>query len=159
MIIKMENKQVGWLIVGIAVVIGIIIFIFNIGLKNIVDETCSHGPTCTMFDTIAVQTWISLAIAGIILVIGLVIMFMKPIERIVVKKIKEKKKKIDLNGLNSQEKDVINLLQDEGAIFQRTLMEKLEIGKVGMTRILDKLESKGIVERKRRGMNNVVVLK
>jgi len=35
---------------------------------------------------------------------------------------------------------------------------RLGIGKVGMTRMLDKLESKGLVERKRRGMNNVVVL-
>lgn len=155
----MENKQVGWLIVGISIVIGIIILIFNMGLKDLVDETCSHGPNCTMYNTIAIQTDISLAIAGIILVIGLVIMFMKPKEKIVVKKIKEKKKKIDLKGLNSKEKEVINILQKEGAIFQRTLMEKLEIGKVGMTRILDKLESKEIVERKRRGMNNVVVLK
>ena len=44
-------------------------------------------------------------------------------------------------------------------INENTEEEKLEIGKVGMTRILDKLESKDIVERKRRGMNNVVVLK
>ena len=38
-------------------------------------------------------------------------------------------------------------------------MEKLGTGKVGITRLLDKLESKQIIERKRRGMNNVVVLK
>jgi len=155
----MENKHVGWLIVGIAVVIGIIILIFNMGLKNIVGQTCTHGPSCTMFDTIAIQTDISLAIAGVILVIGLVIMFTKPKERIVVKKIKEKKKKLDLKGLNVKEKEVVEMLQKEGAVFQRTMMEKLEIGKVGMTRILDKLESKEIIERKRRGMNNIVVLK
>jgi len=155
----MENKHVGWLIVGIAVVIGIIILIFNMGLKNIVGQTCTHGPSCTMFDTIAIQTDISLAIAGVILVIGLVIMFTKPKERIVVKKIKEKKKKLDLKGLNVKEKEVVEMLQKEGAVFQRTMMEKLEIGKVGMTRILDKLESKEIIERKRRGMNNIVVLR
>ena len=38
-------------------------------------------------------------------------------------------------------------------------MEKLSVGKVGLTRLLDKLEAKQIVERKRRGMNNFVVLK
>ena len=27
-----------------------------------------------------------------------------------------------------------------------------------MTRLVDKLEAKGIVERKRRGMNNIIVL-
>ena len=52
-----------------------------------------------------------------------------------------------------------NQLQEEKGMFQKTLAEKLELGKVGMTRLLDKLESKEIIERKRRGMNNFVVLK
>jgi uncharacterized membrane protein len=38
-------------------------------------------------------------------------------------------------------------------------MEKLGVGKVGITRLLDKLEAKQLIERKRRGMNNVVVLR
>ncbi len=61
--------------------------------------------------------------------------------------------------MEEKEKEVVKLLEKEKAIFQRTLMEKLGIGKVGMTRILDKLEAKQIIERKRRGMNNIVVLK
>ena len=78
----MENKTVGWIIVGIAIIVGVIAMIFNIGLKSIVDETCSHGPSCSMYETISVQTWISMAIIGIILVIGIVIMFMKPKEKL-----------------------------------------------------------------------------
>jgi len=35
----------------------------------------------------------------------------------------------------------------------------LGIGKVGLTRLLDKLEAKQLIERKRRGMNNIVLLK
>lgn len=156
----MENKNVGFLIIGISFIIGIIVWIFNSALVTIVGTTCSHGSSCTMYDTIRTQTWLSLSIAGVILVIGLFIMFIKPKEKIVVKKIKEKKKKIDLNGLDKDEKKVIKLLQEEnGAIFQAELMEKLEIGKVGITRLLDKLEAKQLIERKRRGMNNVVVLK
>ena len=155
----MKNKNVGTLIRGISIVIGIIVLIFNSGLRNIVGQTCSHGGTCTMYDTIAVQTYVSLAIAGLIFVIGLFLVFSKEHEKIVVKKIKEKKKKINLGGLDKKEKQVVKLLQEENAMFQRTLMEKLEIGKVGMTRLLDRLEAKQIIERKRRGMNNVVVLR
>ena len=98
---KTENKTVGWIIIGISVIIGVIVLIFNLGLKKIIGDTCSHGPTCSMFDTVAVQTWISLAIALVILAIGIVIMFMKPKEKIIVKKVKEKKKKLDLKGLNA----------------------------------------------------------
>ncbi len=155
----MENKNVGLLIIGIAIAMAIIVLIFNSALKNIVGETCTHGPTCTMYDTIKTQTWLSLSIVGVVLVIGLVIMFSKPKERIVLKKIKEKKKKLDLSGLNKEEKQVMELLIKDKAIFQSDLMERIGAGKVKITRLLDKLEAKQFIERKRRGMNNVVVLK
>ncbi len=156
----MENKHVGLLIIGIAVIIGIIVWIFNSALTNIVGQTCSMGSTCTMYDTIKTQTALSLSIAGIILVIGTSIMFLKPKERIIIRTKKEKKKKLSLGGLDANEKRVIEILQSEnGAVFQNTLMEKLEIGKVGITRLLDKLEAKQLIERKRRGMNNMVVLR
>ena len=158
----MKNKNVGYLISGIAVVIGIIVWIFNIGLKRIVGQTCTHGGSCTMFDTIAVQTYLSLTIAGVVLVIGLFLIFSKESEKIVVKRVKarERKKKLDLSGLDKGDREVVKFLQDEGgAVFQKDLMEKFDFGKVKTTRLLDKLEAKQIVERKRRGMNNIVVLK
>ena len=156
----MENKQVGWLIVGIAIVMVIVVLIFNMALKNIVSDTCTHGPTCTMYETIKTQTWISLSIVGIIFIIGLVIMFQKPKEKIIFKKVKEKKKELNLIGLDSEEKKVIDvLLGNNRAMFQADLMEKLEISKVRATRLLDKLEAKQLIERKRRGMNNLVVLR
>ena len=163
----MENKTVGWIITGIAVVMGIIVLIFNIGLKNIVAQSCSHGPSCSMYYTISLQTWISLAIVGIILTIGIIFMFLKPKEKLIVKTIKEKKKKKDYSGLDMKEKGLplhelrspSLLLKEGNAMFQADLMEKLNIGKVGVTRLLDRLEAKQIIERKRRGMNNIVVLK
>ncbi len=156
----MENKQVGWLIIGIAVVMVAIVLVFNFALKDIVSQSCVHGPECSMYYTIKTQTWISLSIVGIVFLTGIVIMFNKPKEKIIVKKIKEKKKKIDKKSLDRDEKKVIGILEEEGnAIFQATLMEKMEVGKVKMTRLLDKLEAKQLIERKRRGMNNIVVLK
>lgn len=158
----MKNRNVGFLIVGLAVIIGIIILIFNLGLKQIVGATCSHGPACTMYETIAIQTYTSLAIAGLIFIIGLFLIFSKENEKIVLKTktVREKRKPVDTSNLDSEEKKIVKILQEEnGAIFQKTLMEKLEIGKVGMTRLLDKLEAKQIIERKRRGMNNIVVLR
>ena len=160
----MENKNVGWLIIGIAVIMTIIVLIFNAALRDIVTANCTliHGDakTCPMFDTIRTQTGISLGIIGVIAIIGFVIMFQKPKEKIIIKKIKDKKKQLDLKDLDKDEKKVIDLLQNEGnAMFQADLMEKLGIGKVKTTRMLDKLESKQLIERKRRGMNNLVVLR
>ncbi len=157
----MKNKNVGFLIVGIAVVIVAIILLFNSGLKDIVDATCDHGSTCTMYDTISVQTNLSLIIAGLVFLIGLFLVFSKESERVVVKKVRVKavKKKIDLSGLDEVEKNVVEILKREkGAFFQKSVMEEIGCGKVKMTRIVDKLEAKGLVERKRRGMNNILVL-
>jgi len=65
-----------------------------------------------MYDTIKTQTWLSLSIAGIILVIGLFIMLSKPKEKIVVKTLKAKKKKLDLTSLDKNEKKAIEKALD-----------------------------------------------
>ena len=154
----MENKNVGWLIIGIGIVLGLIVFMFNVGVKDILDASCTHGPTCTMYDSLSLQTWLSVSIIFILIIIGIFVMNIKPKEKIVIKK--EKKKELNLSGLDKLEKDVVEYIRKEnGAVFQRTLMENFNMGKVNATRILDKLEAKQIIERKRRGLNNIVVLK
>jgi len=158
----MENKQVGFIVLGIAVVLVFIIFLFQGALKDIVVAECGlpHATDCPMNRDINQQTYLSLGIVGILLIIGLVLVFNKPKEKVIIKKFKEKKKSLDLSGLDEREREVIKILEQEnGTIFQATLMEKLGTGKVGITRLLDKLEAKQLIERKRRGMNNVVVLK
>jgi uncharacterized membrane protein len=156
----MENKKVGLIIAGIAILMAVMVLIFNFALKNITSQSCDMGTSCSMYTSITIQTFVGLSITAIILIIGIVIFFSKPKERIVVKIKHEKKKKLNLDGLDVKEKEVISFLQQEnGAVFQSTLMEKLGIGKVGITRLLDKLEAKQLIERKRRGMNNIVVLR
>ncbi|MEK6912977.1 MAG: hypothetical protein AABX26_03420 [Nanoarchaeota archaeon] len=158
----MENKHVGFIIIGIAVMLVLIVLLFQSALKDIVLASCGspHALSCPMNQTIKQQTYLALGIVGILLVLGFVMIFNKPKEKIIIRNIKEKKKRLNLTGLDSKEKEVVNILEKEnGTIFQADLMEKLGTGKVGITRLLDKLESKQIIERKRRGMNNVVVLK
>jgi uncharacterized membrane protein len=161
----MKNKNVGYLIIGIAIVIGFIILIFNAGLKRIVGETCSHQG-CSMFDTIAVQTWLSTAIAGVILVIGLFLIYSKEETKIITKTkkvevpIEKKSEPIDYSKLDKDEKIIIKSVEEaNGTIFQSDLVEKTEFNKVKISRILDRLEGRQLIERKRRGMTNVVVLK
>jgi len=161
----MKNKNVGFLIVGIAIVIAIIVAIFNFGMRSIVAESCAHGPECSMYGTIAMQTWISLAIAGLVAVIGLFLIFSKEEKEIVVKKVKVKekvpqKKPINYNNLDKDEKVIMKIVEEnEGTIFQSDLVEKSQFSKVKVTRLLDRLEGRQLIERKRRGMTNVVVLK
>lgn len=158
----MKNRHAGFLVISISIIIIALVLLFNFALKDIIGVTCSHGPTCEMYDTVDIQTWIGVIIALLVFIIGIFLVLSKEPEKIVIKKVKEKfrNKKIDTSKLDKSEKEVVQLLQEEGGtIFQATLMEKLNIGKVKMTRLIDKLEAKQIVERKRRGMNNIVFLK
>jgi uncharacterized membrane protein len=164
----MRNKNVGFLIIGLAVVIGVIVFLFNNALTTIVDTSCSHGTSCPMYGTIHTQTYIGIALIAIIVIIGLVLLFSKEEKQIIIKKIKEKSldnqklkdKEQNLKLLDTEEKKVYQVLIDnKGTVFQSDLVEKSGFDKVKVTRVLDKLEGKQLIQRMRRGMTNVVMLK
>ena len=162
----MDNKKTGYLLLGVVVLIVIIIYMFNNALHQVVNASCSqvgHGDSCPMYNTITKQTNLSLVITGLIALIAILLIISKPQREVIVKTktIQKKKpqKKYDLSDLRQEEKKVFELIQKNKAIFQADLIEKTEYGKAKMTRIIDKLEGKDFVERKRRGMTNVVVLK
>ena len=159
----MENKHVGYVVIGISVLIIVIILLFNSALSEIVSLSCGleHGAFCPMEQTVDQQTYLALGIVGLLILVGLILIFSKPDERIIVKKIKEKsvKKKVDFSGLRSEDKKVLGIIQKEKTIFQAKLIEETGFGKAKVSRILDRLEGKEIIERKRRGMTNVVVLR
>ncbi len=168
----MKNKNVGYLIVGISVIIGVIVLIFNNALKTIVSTSCTHGPSCPMWGTISTESYISLSLAGLVLVIGLFLIFTKESEKIVIKRINTSAKseiisntpvkkfnEEEMKLLDQEEKDIIELiLKENGSMFQSDIVDKTGMHKVKVTRILDNLEGKGLIERKRRGMSNIVIL-
>jgi uncharacterized membrane protein len=167
----MKNRIVGILIIAIAALIGFIIFSFNMALTNIINTSCSHGPSCPMWGTINFQTNLSIGIMAFVVLIGLYLIFFGEEERIVtkVRRIKEQlqPKKITegnykkiMSELSSDEKLILKkIIEAEGAVLQSDLAEKTNFNKVKVTRILDRLEGKQLIERKRRGMTNVVMLK
>ena len=72
----------------------------------------------------------------------------------------QEKKKVTYSKLDEEEKKILELLQkNEGSQYQSDLIKETGFSKVKMTRILDKFESKGYIDRKRRGMTNIVFLK
>jgi uncharacterized membrane protein len=155
------------MVIGISLFIGAIIWIFNYSVRNVIGATCSHGPTCTMYDSLKVQTWLSIAIALVVFFIGIFLVFAKENEKIIIKKIKptanispKEFDKKNLKHLDKEEILVMNaILANKGSIFQSELVDKTSLNKVKITRILDSLEGQGLIERKRRGMTNIVILR
>ncbi len=61
---------------------------------------------------------------------------------------------------NPDEQKIVSLIIDEGgSIFQSQLVDRSGYSKSKVSLILDRLEAKKILERKRHGMSNAIVLK
>src|SRR3989344_5557969 len=126
----MENKYVGYLVLGISVLIIIIIFMFNSALKEIVKSSCTeaHGDvySCPMYQTINQQTYLSLGVVGLLIIVSFILIFSKPQKEIVFKtrtiEKKEQRNKVDENELKSDEKQVLAMVKDNKAIFQADLI-------------------------------------
>jgi len=164
----MKNRAVGFVILGFAAVIALITLLFNRALTSIVSMSCTHGESCPMWATISFETNLSLAIVAVIAVIGLFFIFWKnepaPITvvkpQVEVKELKEENFSEVMKKMDEDEKAVFKkVIESKGTIFQSELVEKTSFTKVKVSRILDKLEGMGILERKRRGMTNVVIIK
>ena len=62
--------------------------------------------------------------------------------------------------LKTEEHTLYNMImQANGSIFQAELVEKSGFSKVKVSRLLDRMEGLGVIERRRRGMTNIVILK
>jgi uncharacterized membrane protein len=166
----MKNRYVGYLIISLGAVIGIVTYMFNRALAEIVSTSCTHGPTCPMWSSINFQTNVSLVLMLVIIGIGVYLVFfgkeVEIVEKTVRKtvKVREEKPKKDYSGimkeLDADERQVLQkVISSEGTVFQSHLVEELNLPKAKVTRILDRLEGKSLVERRRRGMTNVVILK
>lgn len=99
---------------------------------------------------------IAYGIGFIMFIVGLYLIFFEH-------KLPEPKKEfrqIDTSRLDEEEKLLYDKVREKkGIAYQADLIKDTGFSKVKITRILDKMESKDILERKRRGMTNLIALK
>ncbi len=177
----MKNKYVGILIIAISVIILLLTISYNNALEDIVNESCVHGDSCPMQTTLMMQKAVSYGLFAILILVGILITFflkdkvpgvskedvttainaaVKSNANSSESKLTDAKKQSILESLEGQEKAAMQIIfGGEGSIYQSDLVKELKLTKVKTTRLLDKLEGKGLIERKRRGMTNIVVLK
>ncbi len=159
--------------IGIALIILGVILFMTIGiLKANFDaeavflcEAVAENPDLDMSQCPAHNSstsWtiiVGFIIGGILVVAGIYFFFA---DRLTDKATKERKmfKKINTTALSKEEEQIYNFIkQHSGSVYQSNIVTETGFSKVKTSRILDKLESMDIIERRRRGMTNIVVLK
>ncbi len=82
-----------------------------------------------------------------------------PVGRLVLEDRKSKWEGLIKTLKNDEQKICKAIIDSDGIINQSELKEKTKLPKANVSRALDLLESRGLVERRRRGMGNVVMMR
>jgi len=154
---NISNRNLGFLIIALSLVMLAAVASFTIELNQLTHSSCDplYPEGCPHKNYVPEQTFI----AGIVLVplfgLGVYLVINKSKETIS-PKISMKK----LTGLDDEERKIIKFItSSDGVAFQTDIIEKTGLSKVKITRLLDKLEAKNLIERRRRGMSNIVIIK
>ena len=107
---------------------------------------------------------IIIVIASITLAIsGMYLLFFdfieKPTGELVLEEKKRRWEQVAKTLKDNEQKIYRAIIEADGIIEQSELPEKTGLSKASVSRALDLLESRGLVERRRRGMGNIVLLK
>lgn len=159
----MNNKNLGLMLMTFGLILLVVMVVVKINFDSqavFLCEAVENNPDLTMEQCPAHNSntpWlilISFGISAVIIAIGVYLFFYERTQE------SERSTKVDLNKLDADEKKIYTYLsENEGSAYQSDLIKETGYSKVKITRILDKLESKGITDRKRRGMTNIVFLK
>ena len=164
----MKPRYLGIAIMTISIIVLISLFYFNSilskqSLENCIDfcnlqkdsscslESCkANGQHNDHERIISVLELLVAFLAGI----GFYLLLTKA-EKII------EQKKYDITKLNSEEKKVFFFIKEnkDKGVYQSNIVEHFNFPKSKVSRILDRLEQLAIIERKRRGMTNIILLK
>ncbi len=162
---NINTKTAGVIVITFAIVMVLVISLIKGGYDRQAAFLCdavSKNPDfdmtqCPVHKNNNTSWYIAIAfgVAFLILGVGVYLFFMAtPLEK------KESFAEVDLSKMDEDEKLVYTKIKEKGgSMYQGDLVRETEFTKVKVTRILDKLELSGIVEKKRRGMTNIVVLR
>ncbi len=160
---KIAPRPLGLMIISLSIILIILLGFVKVNsdeqaaaLCNVFSEAGESMEDCPAHNN--PNSWLFIAAFGItFLVTGVGInLFLPKRSRAHAVNFKE----IDLSELDKEEKNIYNnLKENKGSMYQSDLTRKTGFSKVKVSRILDRMEQKDILERKRRGMTNIVVLK
>lgn|SRR3989338_2190212 len=160
-----NHKSIGSLLIALAFILLVTLVIVKINTDKegaFLCELVEESPTLTMDECPAHESntsWlllISFGISFLILGAGMYLIFFPVNKELQDKLLAE----IDTSTLTEEENKIYNLIKlNKGSIYQSDIMKQTQLSKVKVSRVLDRMEGKSILERKRRGMTNIVILK
>ena len=162
-----KQKHVGIVLIVLALILAVILGFVKSGIDTRDTYLCelTHEANTSMENCPAHNTNTSWMI---ILAFGLVFLLLASGMYMVMTGSKKQQhtgevlqfREVDVSKLDEEGKKIYGLLKEnKGSMYQSDIIKATGFSKVQVTRILDKMTMNGIVDRQRRGMTNIVVLK
>jgi len=155
-----KNSYIGISLVIVAVVLAMVVGYFRLAVAQVQAYACGMTiEECPHAKNLPPEVYAGYSISLIIGILGLYLMI-SDLRSVKIKSQSAEQWKKVTNALVGDEKKLYDLIaSSDGVMFQSDLVEKSGLQKVKVSRVLDRLEAQGFLERRRRGMSNVVVLK
>jgi uncharacterized membrane protein len=159
-----DTRYIGVVLIILGIAIFVIMYNFSNTMLSLIDSgqvvgSCMTYETCPHI-AILNQAYVGYGLAAMIFAIGVFMLIFggKP-EKAEAKPNKDRWDEV-IKTLTGDEKTIYEkIMSSGGVIFQSDLVEQSGFPKAKVSRILDRMEAGGLVERKRRGMANAIVLK
>jgi hypothetical protein len=161
---QLENfgmREAGLSLIIISIALFFLMVSITQQLNQYIDASCTHpeGEVCPMASELPIQSYIGFSLDFAIGGFGVFLVYKSGQS----KKFSSAKKhefEKTLKELDGDEKKIYELISSsDGVVFQSDIVEKTGFPKVKVTRLLDRMEHRGLVERRRRGMSNIVLIK
>jgi len=169
----METKKLGFLILGMSVVLGLIMFSY-MGKLNAQEQTYNCNPTrqCQQVNSLLGLSHVAVGFISFIFALGFYLLFFNKSEvdmskyNDALEKIQEEKTQktaednfnLLLRPLDENERKVLRSIKDEEGVTQSTLKYRTNLSKAKVSQILTDFEKKNLVARKGKGKTYEVFL-
>lgn len=151
------NKWLGLLIIAVSLILGGVIYSLYTQLLSSEMAECGCGSAVCPARNPPIPVYLGITLVVILTGVGAYFLLFFPQSEPSINKAEWEKK---LKTLKEEEKKIYQLLMNnDGVLFQSDLVQKSGMNKVKVSRTLDLMQSRGLLERRRQGMANVVILK
>jgi len=169
----METKKLGFLIIGMSIVLGFIMFSYT-GRLNAQGQQIGCNPTqeCQQVNSLLGLSHIAVGFVAFIFALGFYLLFfnksdaeisrdssiIKNIQEEKAQKESENKFSLLLRPMDENEKKVLTAIKEQEGITQSTLKYRTNLSKAKVSQILTDFEKKNLVARKAKGKTYEVFL-
>ena len=150
----MKNYQIGLIILVIIIITNVLNYSYDTAFNRLKDtQCCSLESSCPSHANLEVQKIFNLILT--VIVVGISAYFISA--DYLRARFYLTKTRI---AISSEERKIYDYLREhDSKAEQSELIRAFGISKVKMTRVLNHLETKGVIERKRSGLGNTIELK